>query len=67
MHKTTIESPASTSNKTAAIWLIWFKKLGVTVGVDDYVEIENHDHINDEQEALIEAEMYPAEVESDED
>ena len=44
-----------------------FQKLGITVSVDDYVEIEDHEQIHEEQEALIEAEVEPAEVESDED
>ena len=44
-----------------------FQKLGVTVSVNDYVEIEDHEQIHEEQEALIEAEVEPAEVESDED
>ena len=44
-----------------------FQKLGVTVSVDDYVEIEDYEQIHEEQEALIEAEVEPAEVESDED
>ena len=43
-----------------------FQKLGVTVSVDDYVEIEDYEQIHEEQEALIEAEVEPAEVESDE-
>ena len=35
--------------------------------MDDYVEIEDHEQINEEQEHLIEAEVEPAEVKSDED
>ena len=44
-----------------------FQKLGVTVRVEDYVEIEDHEQIHEDQEALVEAEVEPAEVESDED
>ena len=44
-----------------------FQKLGVTVSVDNYVEIKDHEQIHEEQEALIEADVEPAEVESDED
>ena len=67
VHKTTINSPASPPNNTDAICLIFFLKLGVTVIMDDYVEIGYHEQIHEEQEALIEAEVEPAEVESDED
>ena len=43
-----------------------FQKLGVTVSVNDFVEIEDHEKIHEVKEALIEAEVEPAEVESDE-
>ncbi|CAI5732649.1 unnamed protein product [Hyaloperonospora brassicae] len=42
-------------------------QLSVTVCVDDYVEIEDRRQIYEEQEALIETEVEPAEVESDKD
>ena len=61
-----IKSPASTSNKTAAIWLIYFKNLGVSVSVQNCVEILDHKKIHEEQDALIEAEAEPAEVKNDE-
>ena len=32
-----------------------FQKLGVTVSMNDYVEIDDHEQIQEEQEALIEA------------
>ena len=44
-----------------------FYKLVVTVSVDDYAEIEDHEQTHEEQEALIEAEVELTEVESDED
>ena len=44
-----------------------FQKVCVTVSVDDYVETEDHKQIHEEQEALIEPEVEPAEVESGED
>ena len=44
-----------------------FRGLGVTVSVDDYVEIEDHEQIHEEQEDMIEAEVNPAEVDRDED
>ena len=44
-----------------------FQKLGVTFSVDDYIEIEHHEQIHKEQDALIEAEVEPAEVERYED
>ena len=37
-----------------------FQKLGVTVSVNDYVEIEDHEQIHEVKEALIEAEVEPA-------
>ena len=43
------------------------KILGVSVSVQNYFEIEDHEQIHEEQEALTEAEAEPAEVESDED
>uniref|UniRef100_M4BLZ6 Uncharacterized protein n=1 Tax=Hyaloperonospora arabidopsidis (strain Emoy2) TaxID=559515 RepID=M4BLZ6_HYAAE len=49
-----IESLASHSNNTAAIWL-------------DYVETEDHEQIHEDQDAFIEAEVKSAKVESDED
>ena len=44
-----------------------FRGLGVTVSVDDYVEIEDHEQIHEEQEDMIEAEVNLAEVDRDED
>ena len=43
------------------------KPLGVSVSVQNYVEILDHEKIHEEQDALIEAETKPGEVESDED
>ena len=39
-----------------------FQKLWVSVSVEDYVEIEDHEQIHEEREALIEAEAEPADV-----
>ena len=44
-----------------------FQKLGVIVSVENYVEIEDHEQVHEEQEDLIEAGAESAEVESDED